>query len=109
MKNNRDAGHSYERTIRQWFRALGWKDCQTSRYASREMDDKKVDLVGTEPLYVQCKYTQTINMHKVLGEMPQTTNLNVVFHKRKNQGTVVAMGIKDFEEIIVMLRGNGIL
>ena len=73
------------------------------------MDDLKVDLVRTDPFYVQCKYTQAINMHKVLGEMPEGEQYNLVFHKRKNQGTVVAMSLKDFTKLLEMLKTEEIL
>jgi hypothetical protein len=48
-------------------------------------------------------------MHKVLGEMPVDQNYNVVFHKRNRQGTIVAMSIEDFKEIIEMLTKNKII
>lgn len=109
MKNNRTAGHAFERYIRKWFIRMGWKDCQTSRYASREMDDKCVDLVNTEPFYAQIKYTQTINIHTELDKMPKDHHINLVFHKRKNKGTIVAMKLEDFEGMIQMMRNENIL
>jgi hypothetical protein len=48
-------------------------------------------------------------MHRVLSEMPQDSNYNIVFHKRNRQGTVVAMTIEDFKEIIQMLTQNQII
>lgn len=108
MKNNRTAGHTFERYIRQWFIRMGWKDCQTSRYASREMDDKCVDLVNTEPFYAQMKYTQSINIHTELDKMPKDHHINIVFHKRKNKGVVVAMSLEDFGEIVHSLKENGV-
>lgn len=103
-KTSRTKGHNYERTIMNLFKRLGWKDCATSRYASREIDDQKVDLVRTEPFNVQCKNTQTINFHTILSEMPKDSNYNVVFHKRTRKGTVVAMELDDFIEILSMLK-----
>lgn len=100
MRNNRTAGHDFERTIRQWFIKLGWERAQTSRYASREKDDQCVDLCYVDPFNVQCKYTQAINYHAELAKMPKDNNYNVVFHKRKNQGVIVAMTMEDFEDII---------
>lgn len=99
MRNNRTAGHTFERWCMNWWKRLGFS-CTTSRYSSREMDDKKVDLCGIEPFNVQCKYVQNINLHTVLSEMPKDKNINLVFHKRKNKGVVVAMMIEDFEKFI---------
>lgn len=99
MRNNRTAGHSFERWCKQWWSKLGFK-CTTSRYSSREKDDQKVDLCGTEPFNVQCKYTQNINFHTLLETMPKDANYNIVFHKKKNKGVVVAMRLEDFEELL---------
>jgi len=41
--------------------------------------------------------------------MPQDTNYNLVFHKKNRQGTIVAMSIEDFKEIIEMLTQNKII
>jgi len=109
MRNNRAAGHGYERDIRTWFRAMGWHGCETSRYASREKDDAKIDLCYTDPFNVQLKYTQSINFHTELAKMPKDKNYNVVFHKRKNQGTIVAMSLKDFEDIVQNSIREGII
>ena len=46
MKSRRK-GHDYERAIRKEFRDFGWKYCETSRYASKMIDNAKIDLVGT--------------------------------------------------------------
>lgn len=100
MRNNRRAGHDFERWARNWFRSLGWLKTETSRYSSREKDDQKVDLCYTDPFNVQCKYTDAINFHTVLESMPKGNNLNIVLHKRKNQGVVVAMMIDDFEKLL---------
>lgn len=42
---NRDKGNNYERKIAQELRDLGFNDVVTSRYASKETDDNKIDLV----------------------------------------------------------------
>lgn len=105
MKNNRTAGHTFERWCRKWWCGMGFP-CTTSRYSSREKDDAKVDLCGTEPFNIQCKFTETINLHTLLASMPKDTNYNLVFHKRKNKGTVVAMKLEDFQEILEVYKKN---
>lgn len=105
---NRRAGHAFERDLRKLFRRWGWKNCETSRYASRETDDACVDLVRTAPFSVQAKYTQAINFHTELAKMPKDNNYNLVFHKRKNKGVVVGMSLDDFKEIMWACMMEGI-
>lgn len=60
---NRDKGNNYERQVAQELRELGFKDTVTSRYASKETDDNKIDLVFQEkscPLNIQLKKTANI-------------------------------------------------
>lgn len=94
--NSRAVGNAYERQIRLEFIELGWKDCKTSRYASREHDDQKVDLVHTEPFNVQIKRWSSAPAYQtVLSEMPNT-GINIIIHKKPNKGEVVVMSKKDF-------------
>ena len=58
---NRDKGTDYERKIAQELRDLGFNDVVTSRYASKETDDNKIDLVFQNKscdLNIQLKKTQ---------------------------------------------------
>lgn len=108
--NGKSKGNAYEREVVKIFKDLGYTECGTSRYLNRSMDDKKVDCVGLEPLYIQCKATEKApNFHEVLASMPQTENYNLVFHKRNRKGTVVAMSLDDFMEIWGMLTREGII
>jgi len=109
MRNNRRAGHDFERRLRLWFRNLGWDRCETTRYASRELDDQCIDLKDTDPFQVQAKYTQQINIHRELSKMPKNEKMNLLFHKRKNKGIIVAMTIEDFEELLNMLISEKII
>lgn len=107
--NNRRAGHSYERDLRTRYRALGFSDCETSRFASKMMDDAGVDLVNTGPLSIQAKRTKTQpNFRAVLDRMPQDSNHNVVYHKLPRCGEVVVMRVEDFEEIVGLLVKEGL-
>lgn len=100
-RNNKRAGNVYEIFCRNWFRKLGFEGCETSRFESKKMDNQKIDLCNTGPFDVQCKYTQSINMHLELLKMKKRRGqYKVLFHKRKNLGTVVAMPLKDFEDIL---------
>ena len=103
-------GHTYERSLRLELIGLGWDKCQTSRYASKEMDDKVVDFVHTEPFNIQAKrWKSAPSYHKVLASMPQDENYNVIIHKRPHEGEVVVMSKEDFYEIIKMLKANQII
>lgn len=106
----RTKGHGYELTIRDWFRDLGWTKAVSSRSESKNKDDQGVDLCFTDPFYAQCKAVENLgSLHKVLGAMPKTEMYNVVFHKKNRQGTIVAMTIEDFKELIEMLISNQII
>lgn len=71
---NRDKGNGYERQIAQELRELGFTDVVTSRYASKETDDAKVDLVFQNkscPLNIQLKKTtNTPQYFKIRSESP---------------------------------------
>lgn len=103
--NGRHKGHAFERALAQLFRDLGLK-CTTSRYSSKELDDKKVDLCGL-PINVQAKAVEKLGcMHKILDTMPKDDKMNVVFHKKNRKGTIVAMTQDDF---LSLLKKAGIL
>lgn len=107
---NRNKGNSYERTLAQEFRELGFDKCLTSRHASKLRDDECVDLVGTEPFNIQAKcWKSAPSYHKTLASMPDEENYNVIFHKRPRQGEVVVMTKSDFYEIVQMLKSNKVI
>lgn len=102
-RSARQKGTSYERAVAIKFREMGWVECETSRFASKKMDDMKVDLVETEPFYVQCKAVENLGPpHNVLAEMPNKGKINIVFHKKNRQGTIVAMSEESFWRLVEM-------
>jgi hypothetical protein len=105
-KSARSKGTSYERAVAIKFREMGWPECETSRFASKKMDDMKVDLVETHPFYVQCKAVENLGPpHNVLAEMPDKGSkgiINIVFHKKNRKGTIVAMSEEDFWKLVRM-------
>lgn len=97
--NGRIKGHAFERALAQLFRDLGFK-CTTSRYSSKELDDKKVDLCGL-PFNIQAKAVEKLGcVHKVLATMPQDDKPNYVFHKKNRKGTIVCMTQEDFLDLL---------
>ena len=103
--NSRAVGHAYERDLRLRFRSLGYLGCETSRFASKMMDDAGVDFVRTGCLHVQAKRTKNQpNFRAVLAHMPDDLGQhNVVYHKIPNQGEIVVMSSSTFEEIVKTL------
>lgn len=99
--NARNKGNSYERKLAKELREF-FPDCATSRYASKETDDKKVDFVNTGGWNIQAKAVEKFaGFHKLLDEMPQEAGqINLVFHKRNRKGEVVAMRKEDFFHLL---------
>lgn len=107
--NARKKGHTYELVIRDWFRDLGWSRAVSSRSESKNKDDQGIDLCFTDPFNVQAKAVEKLgSIHDVLAKMPKD-NYNLVFHKRNRKGTIVAMTIEDFKEILQKLIQNQII
>lgn len=102
--NSRQVGHAYERELRLRFRGMGFENCETSRFASKMMDDAGVDFVETGPLYVQAKRMKNQpNFRDVLAHMKEDEHHNVVYHKTPNKGEIVVMSAETFEEIVGVL------
>lgn len=108
--NARKKGCAYELVIRDFFRELGWDKAVSSRSESKNKDDQGIDLCFTEPFAVQAKAVEKLgSIHDVLARMPQDENYNLVFHKKNRKGTIVAMTIEDFKELLEMLINNKII
>jgi len=111
---NRTAGHNWERETTKKYRELGF-NATTSRYTSREKDDQKVDLCGTEPINIQAKFTKNYpDFHSLLNEMPNDGNYNVVHHKRnrgkgKPKEHIVVMLEEDWLQIVEVLKTENII
>jgi hypothetical protein len=107
MPNARRVGHQYERDVARELRELlSDEKIKTSRYASKELDDNKVDISGTQKygLNIQCKrYKNTPNLFEVIGSMPQDGDINTIFWKKPNRGELVIISKKDFYHIIKKL------
>ena len=121
---NRTKGHNAEREYRNKFRALGFSNCETSRYASRKHDDCKVDLVYL-PFNVQVKAGKQrgMNPSKVLmdmkdalkegfrGDEHENAKIKVLIHKKEGKrgkprtefDDLVTLTWEDFERIIKLM------
>tara|TARA_Y100000114_G_C11738666_1_gene317715 strand:+ start:601 stop:945 length:345 start_codon:yes stop_codon:yes gene_type:complete len=110
MGNNRRKGHNYERELRKEFIELGFDKCVTSRFGSKMMDDRGIDLLNTGIIKVQAKSTQNLNSRKVLDDMQvEKTDVPVVFHKVLRGKQYCTLYKDDFMEILEMLIANKII
>ena len=110
MINSRTKGHAYERLLVQEYRKLWFDECITSRAWDRSMDERWVDLLSTEPFYIQAKNYTNLSCGKcydILGDMPHETNYNVLHAKIKHKWEMVIMSKEDWYEIVEILKGNG--
>jgi hypothetical protein len=108
--NSRHKGNNYELQIRDWFKDLGWTKAVSSRSESKNKDDQGIDLCYTEPFSIQAKAVEKLgSIHDILARMPKDDNYNLVFHKRNRKGTIVAMTLEDFKELLEMLIQNQII
>jgi hypothetical protein len=99
--NSKKKGNTFEVEMAFQLRQI-FPDCRTSRFMGKLwLDSQKVDLTGTDPYYFQCKATEhTPAYHAILSEMPKTSNVNVILHKRNNMGIVAVMAFDDFIKLL---------
>ncbi len=99
----RRKGIAYELEIMHKFREVGYENATTSRNESRINDALKVDLCNTGIWNVQCKAQEKLmtSLHEELKQMPKDDKINVVFHKKSNKGSIVAMSEADFFKLVV--------
>lgn len=108
----RQRGHRYEREAANFYSELFDEDIKTARYSSRELDDKGVDLDGTQKygINMQLKHWQKQpNFRDELDAMPDDDNYNLVYHKQSYEGELVVMRREDWDEILEMLITEDIL
>lgn len=99
MKRNRTYGHNFEREICKELKPIFF-NIKTSRYGSKEMDDKGVDLINTSPYAFQLKAgIQTPNFEKIFDNM-DTDEIKVIVWKKRNKGRYVILEWERFLEII---------
>ena len=99
--NVRKKGHTFERKFCEYLRIYGY-DAVTSRSESRRLDDAGVDIVDNTKFYFQLKAVERMakSYHKILKDMPGG-KVPVVIHKKKNEGTIVAMRLEDFSNLLL--------
>jgi hypothetical protein len=75
MRNNRTAGHNYERTIRNEIESRTGIKTITTRLASRDLDNKKVDIIFD----VKDKTVRSNNYDALIGFQCKTTTTNIKY------------------------------
>ena len=104
--NARTKGHDFERKFAEYLRIYGY-DCVTSRSQDRRLDNLGVDLVDNTKFYFQLKAVERLKpgYHDILKAMPKD-KIPVVVHKRNNKGTVIAMRLEDFSNLLLFQDDN---
>tara|TARA_R110002096_G_C14351947_1_gene703178 strand:+ start:266 stop:685 length:420 start_codon:yes stop_codon:yes gene_type:complete len=126
-KINRRKGHNAERHYANWFKQLGYKLCQTSRYGSRLYDDCGIDLINI-PFLVQVKAGKQKNLNiiselknikeKVAENFPKESREQelprMLIHrkdvgrgrKRTSYDDIITMTAEDFKILIKLINNN---
>jgi len=95
----RRKGHNFERLIRKRLLPI-YPKCQTTRYASKMLDDNGIDLFGTYPFAFQLKAVERgVNPQKILSEMIlEKGDIPVLVHKKKGYRPIATMWFDDWLE-----------
>lgn len=108
----RHFGHNYERELVKELKLVGFKNASTSRYSSRELDDRCIDIFGVKPFAIQCKATNG-SFPSVVAEMNKIqadkTDYKVLAVKVRNKGEYVVLEQADFLELLSMLKFSQII
>jgi hypothetical protein len=95
-RNNRTAGHNYERSLRSEFEALASKyisnpEIFTARAESRNMDNRGVDIFGPSiPFHIQAKNSVSdikYSKYFLNEELPKDKPLVLIHKKTKKSNT----------------------
>lgn len=123
-RNNRTAGHAWERKCVKLMKECGFDKVVTSRSESRATDNKKIDIMnedpwtnGKLPISIQAKnYSKRIKYDELLKEI-DTTEIPVIFHKYTQKATTkfvtkgkyAILNLEDFLTLIKKLKENNLI
>lgn len=103
-RTNRRKGHSFEREIAEQFRSVGFSKARR-QLEYHEEDCNGVDLMGTEPFYIQTKKTKKyvpistiseVKCDRAFGDIP------VLIAAGNNQEPMAVLPLSDFMELAKM-------
>jgi hypothetical protein len=117
---NLNAGNSFERTMVQALKLVGFPHVTSARWEGRSRDGQKVDIMNKDEAKngrlrynFQCKNitkTGKFSYAKVLSEMPEGEEINVILHNQTfrsvegnrffSGGQYAHLGLKDFMTIL---------
>lgn len=98
IRRNKARGSEYERSIVLKLREIGYESVATSRLLSRDMDNKKIDIVDPDnklPCYIQAKAMQvTPDYFGIANSCPLKDKPFVIFWKKtkSTESTIRAIG-----------------
>jgi Holliday junction resolvase len=104
MRNNRTAGHNWEREIIRILKDMGY-DAVSARYESRRADDRGIDVISDFPYRIQAKISQNQpNCHSILTDK----DCDVIFFRKvekakKNfiaKGDYAMLKLDDFLDLV---------
>lgn len=94
-RNNRTAGNNFERLIANELKVF-FPDVVTSRFESKSMDDKKVDLCFTGIYSFQLKNSKVnLDYAAIIDSMPQS-GINVIIHRKTKKSKKNFLTVGDF-------------
>jgi len=100
-KSQRTKGKSFERSFVEFLRIYGY-DAHRTQHEFPEMDEAGIDIYSDTMFNFQCKHVERLTMphHEILDMMP-TDKIPVVVHKRNHKGTIIAMKLEHFANLLL--------
>ncbi len=106
---NRNKGHNWERKVRKDLQEA-YPKVETSRYASREQDDKAIDFVNTGNLAIQAKNYKTKPNFKNEFNKMQTDKIKLLAFKwNKIRGKSGEYAVMQWDDFVKMIQDIGII
>lgn len=100
MKNSREKGARFERTLAAIFRDYGYTARRTAQYCGNTGDAS--DVVGLPHIHIEAKHQEKMYLYDWMAQAKRDSqaggkgNLPAVFHKRNNAEILVTMTLEDW-------------
>lgn len=108
-KSQRRKGHQFERDTANRYQEAGYSDARR-RYEDRGREaEKQVDLMGTHPFAIQCKFWKKYPPINKIEDIEAEDDEIPVYHAKGNyKKPVVVLYEKDWLELVEALKAEGI-
>jgi hypothetical protein len=107
---SRNKGAAFERKVAELYREAGFKNARRKLSQYQKSDGR--DLENVDPFTVQCKCGKTVDWltayHEALASN-EPSFFPVVHGRIDGKGTYVFLSEEDWQEIVIMLKGNDII